>query len=62
MLRLGVSRGSRAEKPEVYPLRYTEDFSVKADEGVAPISASVAEQTFEMGSNMFWKVWLKDLR
>ncbi len=54
LLRWGASQAvlqeRRAKKPEVYPLRYTEDFFAKATAGAAPRSASAAEGIFETSS------------
>jgi hypothetical protein len=44
-------RGKGAKKPEVYPLRYTEDFFEEFDEVAARISATGAEDIFETGLN-----------
>ncbi len=49
--RCEARRGKRAKKPEVYPLRYTEDFFAKFDEVAARISSTAAEDTFETSSN-----------
>jgi hypothetical protein len=48
--RCEARRGKRGKKPEVYPLRYTEDFFAKFDEVAARISSTGAEDTFETGS------------
>jgi hypothetical protein len=45
-------RGKRAKKPQVYPLRYTEDFFAKFDEVAARISSTGAEDIFETGSTL----------
>jgi hypothetical protein len=52
MRRCSARRGKQAEKPEAYPLRYTEDFFAMFDEVAAGISSSAAEDIFEMGSRL----------
>ncbi|MFN5062385.1 MAG: DHH family phosphoesterase, partial [Pseudomonadota bacterium] len=49
--RCEARRGKRAKKPEVYPLRYTEDFFAKFDEVAARISSTGAEDISETGSS-----------
>jgi hypothetical protein len=49
--RCEARRGKRAKKPEVYPLRYTEDFFAKFNEVAARISSTGAEDIFETGSS-----------
>jgi Flp pilus assembly protein TadG len=51
--RCEARRGKRGKKPEVYPLRYTEDFFTKFDEVAARISSTAAEDIFETGSTKF---------
>ncbi len=43
-------RGKRAKKPEVYPLRYAEDFFAEFDEVAACISSAAADDIFETTS------------
>jgi hypothetical protein len=50
LARCEARRGKRAKQPEVYPLRYTEDFFAKFDEVAARISSTEAEDTFETSS------------
>jgi hypothetical protein len=51
MRRCSARRGKQAEKPEAYPLRYTEDSFAMIDEVAAGISSFAAGDIFEMGSN-----------
>ena len=53
LTRCEARRGKRAKKPEVYPLRYTEDFFAEFDEGAARISPTGAKAIFEAGSSYF---------
>jgi hypothetical protein len=59
MRRCAARRGKRAEKPEAYSLRYTEDSFVMLDGVAAGISSAAAGDIFEMASKV--KICFKSL-